>query len=220
MKKIRSLLQRRIVWAPGAALFVPAVAGLLLKVLGSVHGVSLPTWMLDVGQNVNGNGVAGSVGSGAGSLGWPGGKDPYPLIGSGDDNPSRGGGNGQSGSGNPNAPPWWQHWIPSSWTSVPVAGPVSFDLSSGRFTAGGGANTGSPELGIPGFGVSASASAGAAPGSDPRGPLVNANGTVSIQTPLGNVQVTGSSSVGISQQVQQNVSAPSLGTQSQYIDGF
>ena len=208
MKKIQSVLHHRMVWTLGAALLaimaVPAIVDVVLKALGLVHGAALHTWPLDVGQNVDGSGAGGSVGSGAG--GWPGGKDPYPLIPSGDDGPGSGNGGGSS---DPNKPPWWQSWIPSSWNKV-GAGPVSIDLTNGHMNVGGSVDLPYGSTGT------ANVNFGAAPGSDPRGPLVNVTGTVGVETPLGNVEVKGSASVGISQQVQQNLSGPmgSQGTQS------
>jgi hypothetical protein len=78
MKKIWSLLQHRIVWTSGAAMLaiaaVPVIVGLVLKALGLVHGASLHTWLLDVGQNMGSGGAAGSFGAGAaGGFGGPGG---------------------------------------------------------------------------------------------------------------------------------------------------
>jgi hypothetical protein len=77
MKKLWSLLQNRIVWSSGAALLfivaAPAMLGLLLKVLGLVHGTSLHTWLLDVGQNMGAGGAAGAFGSSSAcSAGDPG----------------------------------------------------------------------------------------------------------------------------------------------------
>jgi len=77
MKKLWSLLQNRIVWSSGAALLfiVAALAmlGLVLKALGLVHGASLHTWLLDVGQNMGAGGAAGSLGSSSAcSAGDPG----------------------------------------------------------------------------------------------------------------------------------------------------
>jgi hypothetical protein len=60
MKKIRSLLQHEIVWTSGVALLAivaaPAIVVLVLKALGWVHGASLHTWLLDVGQNMGSDG--------------------------------------------------------------------------------------------------------------------------------------------------------------------
>ena len=77
MRKISSLLQNRIVWTSGAALLVivaaPAMLGLALKALGLVHGASLYTWLLDVGQNMGAGGAAGAFGSSSAcSAGDPG----------------------------------------------------------------------------------------------------------------------------------------------------
>jgi hypothetical protein len=95
MKKISSLLQNRMVWATGAALLAivaaPAIVGLVLKALGWVHGASLHTWLLDVGQNMGSGGAAGSFGAGAAAGGQPGGK--------GSGNGGKGSGSGGKGSG-------------------------------------------------------------------------------------------------------------------------
>jgi hypothetical protein len=69
MKKIWQLFDRRIVWTIGVALLaiaaVPALVDLVLKALGSVHGASLHTWLLDYSLNANGAGAAGAAGAGA-----------------------------------------------------------------------------------------------------------------------------------------------------------
>jgi hypothetical protein len=106
MKKIWSLLQNRMVWTSGAALLAivaaPAIVGLVLKALGWVHGASLHTWLLDVGQNMGSGGAAGSFGAGAAAGGQAGGKSPGnggKGSGTGGKSPGTGGKGSGSGSG-------------------------------------------------------------------------------------------------------------------------
>ena len=206
-----------MVWTISAALLavvaVPAIVGLVLKALGLLHGASLHTWLLDVGGNVDGEGaIAGFFGAVAAALGIGNANADTGEGGVGgngnDGGGGGGGGNGPSGSGSggPDQPPWWQNWIPSSWTNVPVLGPISFDDTTGRVGASAGGTVGAPDLGIPSVGVSASADAGAAPGSDPHGPIVNLNYNAAVQTPWGNYGVSGTATAGINQQTQQNES--------------
>jgi len=193
----------------GVALLVivamPAIVGLLMRALGLLHGASLPTWLLDVGHNSTGGGAAGGAGAAAAGASDPT-KFKMPPWWPADSDSSSGKGQSGGGSGGPDQPPWWQKWIPSSWTNVPVAGPISFDVTTGRVGAGAGGTVGAPDLGIPSVGVSASANAGAAPGSDPGGPIVDLNYNVNVQTPVGNYGVSGTATVGINQQTQQNLS--------------
>lgn len=88
MKKIGLLLHHRIVGTIGAALLAgvaaPVLVGLVLKALGWLHGASLHTWLLDVGQNVTPIGAAGALGAGAAAGGGPTpqkGEDPDPCAG-------------------------------------------------------------------------------------------------------------------------------------------
>jgi len=75
MKKFSSLFQNKTVWTLCAALLaivaVPAIVGLVLKVLGSVHGASLHTWLFDVGQNMGSAGALGAAGAAAAAAGGP-----------------------------------------------------------------------------------------------------------------------------------------------------
>jgi uncharacterized membrane protein YgcG len=87
MKKIWPLLHHRIVWAIGGALLAgvaaPVMVGLVLKALGLLHGASLHTWLLDVGQNVTPIGAAGGAAAGAAAGGGPipqKDKDPDPCA--------------------------------------------------------------------------------------------------------------------------------------------
>ena len=102
MKKIRSLLQHEIVWTSGVALLAivaaPAIVVLVLKALGWVHGASLHTWLLDVGQNMGSDGAVGSFGAGAAAGGQAGGKSSG-NGGKGSGNGGKGSGNGGKGSG-------------------------------------------------------------------------------------------------------------------------
>ena len=212
MKTIRALSHHRMVLTFGAALLaivaVPAIVDLVIKVLGLAHGSSLPTWLLDVGENSTAGGAAGGAGAAAAGASDPT-KFQMPSWWPADSDSSSAGGNGSSGggSGGPDQPPWWQKWIPSSWTSV-GAGPISIDVATGQASVGETVDLGH------GLGLSGQVSAGAAPGSDPHGALVNGSYTVGISTPLGSIQTSGTVSAGISQQVQQSDSAimGSLGT--------
>jgi hypothetical protein len=87
MKKLWLLFDHRTVWTSGPALLaivaVLAMAGLMLKALGSVHGASLNAWLLDVGQNMGWFGaIGGFFSAAAASAGWPGffRCDPYPPF--------------------------------------------------------------------------------------------------------------------------------------------
>jgi hypothetical protein len=75
MKKFSSLFQNKTVWTLCAALLaivaVPAIVGLVLKVLGSVHGASLHSWLFDVGQNMGPDGPLGAAGAGAAAASGP-----------------------------------------------------------------------------------------------------------------------------------------------------
>jgi len=62
----------------------PVIAGLALKALGSLHGVSLQAWLLDVQQNLGWGGALGALGTGAAGAGGPvpsKDKDPDPCAG-------------------------------------------------------------------------------------------------------------------------------------------
>jgi hypothetical protein len=164
----------------GAVLGVIAIK--LLALLATAFDIS---FLRDVGNNGGPGAAAGGAGAGAGGgLGWPGGKDPYPYIGGPDDNPS--GSSGTQGSGGTGGPsdgkgPWWQNFIPHT---IPIALGAGLNIFSGRVEG-------------PGF------SAGAAPGSDPGGPIVNVNygipgagsmgphGTASVSINQQNVPLTG-----------------------------
>jgi hypothetical protein len=164
----------------GTVLAVIAIK--LLAVLGTAFDIS---FFRDVGNNGGPGAAAGGTGAGAGGgLGWPGGKDPYPMIGSGDGNSSgSGGGQGGGGTGGPSngKGPWWQNFIPQT---IPIALGAGLNIFSGRVEG-------------PGF------SAGAAPGSDPGGPIVDVNygipgagsmgphGTASVSINQQNVPLTG-----------------------------
>jgi hypothetical protein len=75
MKKLSSLFQNKTVWTLCAALLaivaVPAIVGLVLKVLGSVHGASLHSWLFDVGQNMGSDGALGAAGAAAAAASGP-----------------------------------------------------------------------------------------------------------------------------------------------------
>jgi len=115
MKKLRSLLQNRLVWTTGAALLaifaLPAIFILVLKALGFVHGASLHTWLLDSELNVPGSGLWGGAGSGlAGGAGGAGNTGPGnggKNSGTGGKSPGTGGkspGTGGKGSGSGSGP--------------------------------------------------------------------------------------------------------------------
>jgi hypothetical protein len=172
------------------AFALPALVALARFKLCVLCGVPLHGSLLDVGSNVGGDGAAGGVGAGAAGNGWPGGVDPYPMIGGPDPG---GGGGGGSGSN----PPWWsnwQSWIPSSWTNIPLGGGFDINTQTGRIDLPSGGVSGG------GFGVSESGSVGAAPGSASDG-IVNVTVNTTISTPVGTVSgpsYTGT--VGINQQ--------------------
>jgi hypothetical protein len=81
MKKLRSLLQQRIVWTTARALLafiaVAMIADFLLRALGFVQGASPHTWLLDVQQNLGSDGAAGALGS-TGACGANDGADDPP----------------------------------------------------------------------------------------------------------------------------------------------
>jgi hypothetical protein len=79
-----------------AIVAVPAVVGLVLKALGLMHGASLHTWLLDVGQNMGSGGANGAFGSAAATAGTPGGK--------GSGTGGKGSGSGSKGPGSPTSP--------------------------------------------------------------------------------------------------------------------
>lgn len=84
---------------------------------------------------------------------------------------------------------------------IPVAGPVSFSPTKGRFQVDGpGAS-----FNVDGHkvaGVSSSADVGAAPDSDPRGPIFDANYKVTVTGPTGSKSISGHTTVGIDPHVQ------------------
>jgi hypothetical protein len=92
-KILRSLSHNRMVLAAAAVLLaivaVPAIFALVLKALGLLHGPSLHTWLLDVGQNVGSSGARGAAGAGAAAA--AGGK--------GSGKGGKGSGSGGSGKG-------------------------------------------------------------------------------------------------------------------------
>jgi len=94
--RVDPLLHHRITIA------APGIAGLVLKALGLIHGVSLQTWPLDVGQNMGWFGTLGSwAAAAAAAAGWPGlfkGEPPSYL------NPP---------TGPPTPPPDFKHWNPA-----------------------------------------------------------------------------------------------------------
>jgi hypothetical protein len=175
---------RRSPWFPLVAIAGGALLGLiavkLIALLGVVFDIS---FLRDTGNNVDPSGAAGGAGAGAGGgAGWPGGKDPYPHIGMPDNNPgSPGSGAGGSSNGKD---PWWKDWIPHN---IPIVGGTGLNVFNGRVEG-------------PGF------SAGAAPGSDPAGPIVDVNygvpglgshgpqGNVSVSVNQQNVPLTGAGS--------------------------
>jgi len=89
-KKFGSPYHHRALWTISAGLLggvvAPVVVGLVLKALGLLHGVSLTTWLLDVGHNMGLPGAAGGVGAGAAGATGPGDstppnhKDPNPCA--------------------------------------------------------------------------------------------------------------------------------------------
>jgi hypothetical protein len=85
MKKLSSLFQNKTVWTLCAALLaivaVPAIVGLVLNVLGSVHDASLHTWLFDVGQNMGSAGALGAAGAAAAAASGPwGSDDPSKMV--------------------------------------------------------------------------------------------------------------------------------------------
>jgi hypothetical protein len=88
MKRFRWLLHHRTVRTIARALLagvsLPVMVGLVLKALGLLHGTSLPTWLLDVQQNLGFDGALGALGAGAAGAGGPvptKDKDPDPCAG-------------------------------------------------------------------------------------------------------------------------------------------
>ena len=80
--------RHRTVWTIARALLagvsLPLMVGLVLKALGFLHANSLPTWLLDVQQNLGFDGALGALGAGAAGAGGPvptKGKDPDPCAG-------------------------------------------------------------------------------------------------------------------------------------------
>jgi hypothetical protein len=149
--------------AVGALLAVLAMK--LMALLGAAFDISF----LRNSGSETGNGAG--FGAGGAGLGGAGGS---------------GGGTGGPSDGKR---PWWENWLPSSWTTITV-GPVSIDTTTGHVSFG-------------------PVDVGVTPGGDPHGPIID----IGVKTPVGTQPVA---SVGISQQVQQNVSGPmgSQGTQS------
>ena len=165
--------------------------------LGFAGLASIGQFLRDVGKNAGSGALPGAAGAGAsGGLGWPGGIDPYPNIPMPDDaasgqQPGKGDGQGDGKD------PWWKDFIPHN------LGPLN--LFTGRMEGGGTIDAGH------GVSVTGKGDFGAAPGSDPSGPIVDANYNVSVHVDVGPVEVSGSVSghatAGISQQVQNAVSA-------------
>jgi len=62
---------------------VRVITALVLNALGSLHGVSLQTWLLDVQQNLGWGGAVGALGAGAAGAGGPvpSNNDPDPCAG-------------------------------------------------------------------------------------------------------------------------------------------
>lgn len=124
----------------------------------------------------SGSETGNGAGFGAGGAGLGGGA--AGGAGGGD-----GGGGGGGGSSN-GKDPWWKDWIPHT---IPIVGGTGWNVFNGRFEG-------------PGF------SAGAAPGSDPAGPIVDVNlgvpglgshgpqGNVSVSVNQQNVPLTGAGS--------------------------
>lgn len=85
MKKLWALFQHRIVWTSGVALLaivaVPAILILVLKALGLVHGTSLHTWLLDVGQGVDADAAAAAAAAAAAGGAGSGQGPPNPYTG-------------------------------------------------------------------------------------------------------------------------------------------
>lgn len=86
--RFRPFLHHRTIWTTARALlagvYVPVMVTLMLKSLGLLHSVSLPTWLLDVQQNLGWGGALGSFGAGAAAAGGPvppKDKDPDPCAG-------------------------------------------------------------------------------------------------------------------------------------------
>jgi len=180
---------------PAIALALPILGVLAGVKLCALFGIPLHCGLLDVGQNVDGSGADGGVCGAAGGSGWPGGKDPYPMIGGGSGY-AGGAGNdgGKSGGGGGDGKPWWQSLIPSSWTNIPIGDFGHIDTTTGRVGVGGSVTTDS------GWGVGASADVGASPGSASDG-VVNVNVNTSINTPYGNISgPSGTSTIGINTQ--------------------
>jgi hypothetical protein len=86
---------------------------------------------------------------------------------------------GPQGGGNQE--PWWEKWIPSSWTTITV-GPISIDTKTGHVSFG-------------------PVDVGVTPGGDPRGPIID----IGYKTPVGTIPVA---SPGIPQPLQQSDSSP------------
>jgi hypothetical protein len=81
-------LRTRTVWAIARALLagisLPLMVGLMLKALEFLHAHALPTWLLDVQQNLGFDGALGALGAGAAGAGGPvptKDKDPDPCAG-------------------------------------------------------------------------------------------------------------------------------------------
>jgi hypothetical protein len=190
MMKTFVAANRRAPAVPTVLAFALPALGVLLRIKLCVLGVPLHGSPFDVGANVGGDGADGGVGAGAAGNGWPGGKDPYPLIGGGD--PSDGHGAGAGGNG----PPWWWKYVPT----IPLPGGFSVNPQSGQVSA--------PDIPLPGgFGINpntgrvdfpgGAGSVGASPGGAGDG-IVNVT-TAPVNTPLGTVPGT-DTTVGINQQ--------------------
>jgi len=123
MKKIWTLSHHRMVWTTGAVMLaiaaVPALVGLVLKTLGFVHGTSLHTWMLDVGQNLGASGAVGAAGAAAA------GKAGQKGSGKG----GKGSGKGGSGKGpvDPRGPDYNNSNDPSPGNYTPTRGTNPLD---------------------------------------------------------------------------------------------
>ncbi len=100
----------------GAVLAVVAIK--LIALIAAAFDIS---FLRDVGNNVGSGGAAGGAAAGAGGAAGGGGKDPYPMIGSGGGNSSggsggsgdggKGGGSGEGGGGNPGADITWHTFV-------------------------------------------------------------------------------------------------------------
>jgi hypothetical protein len=123
MKKSLDAFPSQMVWTTGAVMVaisaIPAIVGLVLKILGLMHGASLHTWLLDVGQNLGASGAMGAAGAAAA------GKAGHKGSGKGE----KGGGKGGSGKGpvDPRGPDYNNSNDPNPGNYTPARGTNPLD---------------------------------------------------------------------------------------------